>query len=238
MTLLEILIVVAIIALLMAMLLPCLAAARQQTRRLGCGANIRAVGMALQTYHSLHNHYPPRTTASGDPIPDPTKITALSNITKKVALELINVSLGDPKPLYCPVSLEDDPHAHAPFAPASTSATGKIINHWETGQISYIYLVGVRNPFLDEMGQPTFDPDRESPDDRHFHKATLIGDRTVEHAPGPPYIPGSNHGHEGGWFFFVGGNAKWCQWETLTAHPSRIYDWYWPRINEKPGTEF
>ncbi|HUT58979.1 MAG TPA: DUF1559 domain-containing protein [Phycisphaerae bacterium] len=230
-TLLEVLIVIALIALLAALLLPSLSAARQQARRLSCGANLRAVGMALNLYHSHHGRYPQRVPA----IPDPDHFAGLANITRRVASTLIDISLGDPRPLYCPNSVAYDPHARGPFVRVAGGPDQTVINHWETGQISYIYLVGVRNPFPDNEGQPTFDPDKESPDHRRNPRAVLVGDRTVEHDPGPPFVPGSNHRREGGWFFRVRGDAHWRSWNNLAAHPSRIYTWYWPKAtNQQP----
>lgn len=49
-TLIEVLVVVAIIALLVAILLPSLKAARDQARRTSCGSNLHQVGVALTSY--------------------------------------------------------------------------------------------------------------------------------------------------------------------------------------------
>jgi len=49
-TLIELLVVIAVIALLMSILMPALNAAREQSRRVGCGQNERSTGMALLMY--------------------------------------------------------------------------------------------------------------------------------------------------------------------------------------------
>jgi prepilin-type N-terminal cleavage/methylation domain-containing protein/prepilin-type processing-associated H-X9-DG protein len=59
-TLIEVLVVVAILALLVAVLLPSLAAARQQSRRLLCATNLHTWGSAAQMYAHSHQGYIPR----------------------------------------------------------------------------------------------------------------------------------------------------------------------------------
>ncbi len=53
-TLIEVLVVVAIIALLVAVLFPTLRAAREQSRRVDCGSNLHQIGVALVTYATDH----------------------------------------------------------------------------------------------------------------------------------------------------------------------------------------
>jgi prepilin-type N-terminal cleavage/methylation domain-containing protein len=49
-TLVELLVVIAVLSLLMAILMPMLSQARQQARRAACAANLRQVGMAIHLY--------------------------------------------------------------------------------------------------------------------------------------------------------------------------------------------
>lgn len=57
-TLVELLVVVAIIALLIAMLLPALGKARKHTWEVHCAANLRSIGQAMTAYTLAYGHYP------------------------------------------------------------------------------------------------------------------------------------------------------------------------------------
>src|SRR5882672_7223565 len=59
-TLVELLVVVAIIALLIAILLPAVSAAKEQANRVKCGANLRQIGMAQQMYAGENKGQYPR----------------------------------------------------------------------------------------------------------------------------------------------------------------------------------
>ena len=72
-TLIELLIVVAIVGVLAALMLPAIQAAREQARRAQCLNNLRQVGVALHVYHDTRNQLPigcidkrvPRTNPQG-----------------------------------------------------------------------------------------------------------------------------------------------------------------------------
>ncbi len=89
-TLIEILVVVAIIALLIAILIPSLAKARWQTKRIACSAHIHDLGTAFMMY--AHGH-------KGDYYP----ITANSGLDTYWSLYRARM-LPDPKILICPAT--------------------------------------------------------------------------------------------------------------------------------------
>jgi len=64
-TLIELLVVISIIALLISILLPALESAREAARAVNCKANLRQVGLLIQSYASDYDNYGPMTQSSG-----------------------------------------------------------------------------------------------------------------------------------------------------------------------------
>ncbi|MCA9039524.1 MAG: DUF1559 domain-containing protein [Planctomycetaceae bacterium] len=58
-SLVELLIVIAIITILLALLIPAVQQARNNARGIQCKNNLRQIGIALNSYHELYNVYPP-----------------------------------------------------------------------------------------------------------------------------------------------------------------------------------
>jgi len=67
-TLIELLVVIAIIGILVSMLLPAIQAARETARRSACSAHLTQIGLALQSYYSTHESFPPGVTNPDGPI--------------------------------------------------------------------------------------------------------------------------------------------------------------------------
>src|SRR5436305_12377082 len=65
-TLVELLVVIAIIGARVALLLPAIQAAREASRKMKCGNNLRQLGIALHNYEATHRTLPPGLITSSD----------------------------------------------------------------------------------------------------------------------------------------------------------------------------
>ncbi|HWB09430.1 MAG TPA: DUF1559 domain-containing protein [Pirellulales bacterium] len=59
-TIVELLVVIAVIGILVALLLPAVQAARESARRMGCQNNLKQIGLAIRNYETVFNAMPPR----------------------------------------------------------------------------------------------------------------------------------------------------------------------------------
>lgn len=95
-TLIEVLVVVAIIALLVSILLPSLVAARRQARQTVCGSNLHEIGIALVLYQQTYRKFPSQAMVNVDVTTGIGQAFGLWSVpTHKAINKLIKTSFRD-----------------------------------------------------------------------------------------------------------------------------------------------
>src|SRR4051812_40651478 len=102
-TLVELLIVIGIIAVLIALLLPAMNKAREQSRRTACLANLRTLGQAMVLY----------ANSSHDRLPNSNPLHTVNDYagTNYVLVALANNFVRSPAAFHCPSDADDAPQA-------------------------------------------------------------------------------------------------------------------------------
>ncbi len=101
-TLVELLIVIAIVGILVALLLPAIQTARESARRVACKNNLKQIGVAVQNYHATTGHLPPPKLGAGQFNPlGGTFIALLPHLEENARFDAYDAT----KPVYDPINL-------------------------------------------------------------------------------------------------------------------------------------
>lgn len=161
-TLLELLIVIAILGMLAALLLPVLAAAKDSSRRAGCLSNLRQIGIAIHAH--AHDHdgripYGPNAPPFSHPAEfypstgSPTSLLSLRSGTPAGLGLLLQSELAHtPKVLFCPGS--DQPmNAEGELANVgATQAQGSY--YYRHGGVTALFYTPPVEPEMTRLDQP------------------------------------------------------------------------------------
>ncbi len=159
-SLVELLVVVAIVALLAALLLPALSRARDRSRRAVCASNLRQLGLALASYAQDHDgrlpHGPTTTSpATGSLYPIagvPTTLLSLPSGEPVGAGLLIAQHLGrPPRVLFCP-GRDQTTEAETDLAKVGQGAAHGSYFYRHAGQTQLAAVPPAQGPRLDQLG--------------------------------------------------------------------------------------
>lgn len=141
-TLVEVLVVIAIIGILLALLLPAIQAAREAARQLTCCNNLKQLGVALHAYHGQHGEFPPSVIQNGEgPVHGNWVIVILPFLEQKPLYDQfdLNLEISDPvnetarsthlSVMICP----SDTYNGEPFSGSGHAPTASLGDNWARG---------------------------------------------------------------------------------------------------------
>jgi prepilin-type N-terminal cleavage/methylation domain-containing protein len=104
-TLVELLIVIAIVGILAALLLPAIQAARECSRRVACKNNLKQIGLAVHNYHAAKGHLPPPKLGAGQFNPlGGTFIALLPYLEENARFDAYDVTKPVDDPINLPIT--------------------------------------------------------------------------------------------------------------------------------------
>ena len=152
-TLIELLIVIAIIAILASMLLPALGKAREKAYAIQCVSNLKQIGLALQQYTDTYGGYfPPQSINTWF-----NKLSPYLGIPTMVDASGIRVAWPYDKvgPLHCPADKEGYEKYHANATPSAKLMESYITNFFTVGEKITSYDESKQMQMLRDVKSPS-----------------------------------------------------------------------------------
>ncbi|MEI8020689.1 MAG: DUF1559 domain-containing protein [Schlesneria sp.] len=161
-TLIELMVVIAVIAVLVALILPTIQQARDTARRTQCKNNLRQIGLALQNYCDIYGRFPPGYVASSDttattpgwgwgamilPQMDQFPLFGIIDFSLPIEHPLNSAPIATRLPTFLCAS---DIVPNGTFT-ITNAATGKLV---QTGPSSYVGCVGNESSSVDDNVNP------------------------------------------------------------------------------------
>lgn len=159
-TLLELVVIIALVGLLAALLLPAIQSAREAARNTACKNKLRQLGLALHNYESTHQMFPPGVGGSwiGGPL-----YAVLPYLDEQPLFDSIDVTWDGTEPVFRSLSWQPRPEFHCPSESAEQAghqvvAATSYAGNSGTGVQRYGYngmfrpLHDVENPPISRVG--------------------------------------------------------------------------------------
>ena len=224
-TLIELLVVISIVAVMISLLLPALAASRNVAQRADCASQLHSIGQAFEVYADTYNNqYPANSELS---LPFELMINGFNSATQSwnpagFSLLYTSGTLTVPQMFYCPQSgyYGPDSAANGTYLPAVVNK-GYTIN-WINIAYSYCYYYTPAN--ADNLwGQTMDEPQIQfSSGPNSSNNTILAGDMTmaVDTDFNWPTTPASNHmtsGNtpDGGNELYNDGSVRWHNFSQM-----------------------
>lgn len=152
-TLVEVLVVIAIIGILLALLLPAVQAAREAARQLTCRNNLKQLGLALLNFHNAKRRFPPSAIDKGDgELHENWVIKILPFLEQKPLFDQLDLDFPISHPvnetarstrlkvMTCPT----DAYNGEPFSGSGHAPTAGFNDHWARGNYGANGALGYR----------------------------------------------------------------------------------------------
>ena len=236
-TLIELLVVISIIALLIAILLPALGAARQSAIKTQCLSQVRSLGQATFTYMADNKGKIPQRTDSAQLLPQRMRLGGSTGydlnedfFSQYMPITITGSGAGADREgdevLFCPGEMYN--------------ARNPSVGGYKYDYITYQYFpmpLGTSSWAFQKNGQP-FQPDPTKPDSIEVSTYPMWGDLTVRsaNASGDLYLghdaENTTEQPDGMNSAYGDGSATWTPWgETDTYFQRGTQDYIWSELN-------
>jgi prepilin-type N-terminal cleavage/methylation domain-containing protein len=232
-TLVELLVVIGIIAVMISILLPTLAGARQRAASVQCLSNLRQQGQAMVMYAGINKGYLPSCIGN-----------ALYRLSKSQCEQISRLMKGDTKIYYCPSNNLLPPTGQNPITPdnfyppyrtnndadwlgAGPDLSGRILYWWVANPNAPDYNGPLTVQGIND-DHPRFTPTalvyRDVDDDGSVRDEFMrkLGDKNVANIVVSTDWSGQIGGTNRGWFFLHGKQA-WLSPQSTAADRKKLY---------------
>lgn len=176
-TLIELMVVIAIIALLLAILLPALGSAKNSARRIACATNLKQIGIGMQRYLGRNNDRYPHASY----MPSITEALTPDQNATYIADVLLEDVGGNPNVFKCPNDFPD----------SGRDAPNTGLSYFQSERISYEYRIFLGGTSIQEVVNSMNNSNRRRRAGRTSSPQTIYVFRDYQNFHGEPEKPGA-----------------------------------------------